>query len=660
MSRPRLIALLLAFITLAVFLPVGSFSFVNFDDNDYVTDNPFVKSGLTATDIRWAFTAFHAGNWHPLTWLSHMLDCDLFGLNAGGHHLVNALFHATNAALLFLLLWRLTRQLSAAAFIAALFAWHPLHVESVAWISERKDVLSTCFALLALLSYVKYAERSRVPASPSRLPYALSLVFFACSLMAKPMAVTLPCLLLLLDFWPLNRIPGPAFRLRDLRRPLLEKIPFFLLTTASCVITFIVQNRSEAVVSLSTMTLHYRLENAPVAAVNYLFKLFWPVNLNVFYPLPDRIPALSAALSAALLVGISVAAWHWRATKPYLLTGWLWFLGTLVPVIGLVQVGGQAMADRYTYIPSIGFFLALVFLARDFAIRLQTPKIIARGLMVLSCTACILATENQLSFWRNGEVLFRRALAMNPANDIALVNLGVALQAQNRTEEALVAYRQAERLASNRYQIHGNIGNLLSLLGRHEEALQEYGAALALRPQSSLIRDSYGTELIALGRYPEALPQFQEAAQRDPALADPHLQAGKVLFMQGLDAEGIKEFQTALRLDPDNYQTLATVAHYLAASDNPAIRDGRNALPLALKANIVSHQNQPVVFDILGMALAENGDFTNAITCAQNALELATTVQLKHTEQIRVRLELYRQNLPWRESFRATNAPVKN
>jgi len=533
----------------------------------------------------------------------------------------------------------------------------------VAWVAERKDVLSTFFALLSLLGYARFVQEK------SRLAFWLALLFFALGLMAKPMLVTLPCVLLLLDFWPLNRVvvlkpktdgtssPTFNYQLSTINRLVIEKWPFFLLAAASCVITFFAQKQGEAVISLAAVPLRYRLENAPVAAVGYLLKLFWPAGLCAYYPMPERLPALQVGLSVAVLLLISAAAWHWRKPRPYLLTGWLWFLGTLVPVIGLLQVGGQAMADRYTYIPSIGFFLALVFLARDLAARIRLPATIATGLMILVSTACILATEHQLQYWRDGETLFRRALAVSPQNDVALVDLGVALEMQERWGEALVVYRQAEVINPGRYQLHNNLGNILSRLGRHPEALAEYRLGLALRPGNAALHLSAGTELAALGRFDDALTEFAAAEKCDPALSGPHLETAKVLFQQGRDPAGVEEFRAALRLDPDNYQTLATIARYLAVSDDPATRDGQTALPLALKAGELSGRSQPMVFDILGMAFAATGDFTNAATCAQNALDLATAAQMKNTDQIRVRLDLYRRNLPWRESFRATNAP---
>ena len=655
MSRPRLITLLLAFATLVVFLPAGSYQFVNYDDTDYVTENPFVKNGLNGTDIKWAFTAFHAGNWHPLTWISHMADCQFFGLNAGAHHFVSVLFHAMNAALLFTLLLRLTGKIWPCAFIAALFAWHPLHVESVAWISERKDVLSTFFALLALLSYAKYVEASKVQNPKSKVYFAWSLLAFALGLLAKPMLVTLPFVLLLLDFWPLERFSFSAFRFSLLS----EKIPFFLLTAISCVVTFLAQRQGEAVVSLAKVSLRYRLENAPIAVVDYLLKLFWPADLCAIYPMLEKIPALQVTVSVAALIFISAAAWRWRNSKPYFLIGWLWFLGTLVPVIGLVQVGGAAMADRYTYIPSIGFFMAVVFLARDFAMRFQIPKFAVATASILLLAGCIFATEKQLRFWRDSETLFRRTLAVTQNNDIALVNLGVALEAQNRLDEALAVYRQAAKLETGRYQLHNNLGSILDKLGRHAESLAEYREAIRLRPDNHFLHNAAGGELAALGNFAEALKEFNEAERLNPNYAQPHAETAKVFLLQGRDIEAVDELRAALRGEPDNFQILAYTAHVLAANQNAATRDGRSALVLAIKANNLTGGSQPVVFDVLGMACAETGDFTNAQSAAQTALDLANAAQMKNLDPIRQRIELYKNHQPWRESFRATNVPGK-
>jgi tetratricopeptide (TPR) repeat protein len=661
--------LLLALVTLVVFLPASQFSFVNYDDDDYVTNNGVVKRGLTWAGVRWAFTTFHASNWHPLTWLSHMTDCELFRLNAGGHHFVNVLLHAANAALVFAFLLRLSKAIWPSALAAALFAWHPVHVESVAWVAERKDVLSTFFALLTMLCYAKsvtsdaccvngkaLANESRGTRHAARC-YWLALFFFALGLMAKPMLVTLPFVLLLLDCWPLGRISNFKFQISDHARLVTEKIPFFLLAGILCVVTVLAQRKGEALVSLASVPLLHRFENAFVAVAGYLQSFFWPSGLCALYPLVDKNPAWKIILSVALVVAISIFVWRARGTKPYLLMGWLWFVGMLVPVIGLVQVGGQALADRYTYLPSVGFFFALALLARDVAEKIALPKIIAVGGAVLVCAACIRATEFQLQFWRDGETLFRRVLAVTRDNTVAYVDLGVALDAQGRFAEAVEVYRQAKKISPKYFQTENNLGNVLGILNRHEESLAEYREAIRLRPDMAFSHHGAGLQLAALKKFAEALREFSEAARLDANFAEPHLEAAKVLFALGREAEGVSELRAAVRLHPEDYPTLATAAHYLAASENSAVRDAPNALVLAIKANEISGHRQPMVFDILGMALAASGDFTNAAICAQNALELANAAQMKNTAQIQQRLEGYRKNVPWRESFHATNAP---
>lgn len=650
MSRPRLVALLLALLTLVVYLPVTRHGFLTYDDDEYITENPVVPAGLTAAGVRWAFTTGCASNWHPLTWLSHLTDCTLFGLNPGAHHFVNVLFHAANTALLFILLRRLTRKLWPSAMVAALFAWHPLHVESVAWIAERKDVLSTCFALLTLLNYAEFVQQN------SRRHFWLAFVCFALGLMAKPMLVTLPFVMLLLDFWPLARIPDAKSPMQNFKVLLREKTPFFLLTMASCVVTFLVQHSGRAVATLADVPLGFRLENATVATALYLQKIFWPAPLAVVYPLAP-IPLTTVVWSATVLVLISALAWRARHRHRCWLVGWLWFLGTLVPVIGIVQVGSAAMADRYTYIPAIGIFLAVVFGLAELSEKWSGLKKIlpatAAGLLVV----CIGATEWQLRYWRNTETLFRHALAVTSANAMAHLNLAIALELQGRSEEALAEYRETLRFSPDRQELHFNLGCLLGRLDRHDEALAEFRAAIRHNPNVARWHCAVGSELATLGQSDAALQAFAEAEQLKPKFAQPHLEAAKLLFQLGRDREAVAELQAAVQAEPDQFQTLATAARYLAANDQADARDSRLALTLATQADALSGHFQPLVLDVLAMAYADNGDFTNALISAQAALELAETAQLKSAEAIHRRLELYKNRQPWRESFRATNAP---
>ncbi|HEY1717934.1 MAG TPA: tetratricopeptide repeat protein [Verrucomicrobiae bacterium] len=683
MSRPRIIGLLLVLLTLLVYLPVTRNSFVAYDDGEYVTENRIVQNGLTWAGIKWAFTTFHASNWHPLTWISHMMDCQLFGLNAGMHHFVNALFHAVNVVLLFALIWRLTGALWPGAIIAALFAWHPLHVESVAWVSERKDVLSTFFGLLALLSYARYAQRrSRVEGRESKagdavsaldsrlstLDYFLALLMFALGLMAKPMLVTLPFVLLLLDYWPLKRVEGCQLKVegsevRNFLQPLTfnlqlltEKLPFFLLSAAACVVTFLAQ-KGQAVVSLDEVGLDLRLANVFLSYGSYLLKAIWPANLAVIYQLHSQFSWIQLLSSAAALFVISLLVWRARRQCPYLLVGWLWFLGTLVPVIGLVQVGSAAMADRYTYFPLVGIFIAVVFGVRDLAKHFRLPKMIPACGAVLILAACVALTERQLSYWRNDETLFAHAAAVTKNSEIAHLNLAGILAMQGHKTEAVAEYRKALQIEPGRAESHGDFAALLDSAGKPDEALAEFRKALQMNPKIEPIHDNFGVLLVELGRLDEAIKQFTEAARLDPTDAQPQFLTGKTLLRQGRDAEAMRHFREAVRLDPDNFQMLAYLARVLASDENSQVRDGSIALVMASKANALTGGVQPAMLDTLAMAYAELGHFDDAQKAAQDAITLATNYGLKDdADATRRRLQLYKNNQPCRESF--TNATV--
>ena len=700
--------LLLALVTLLVYLPAAYHGFSIFDDDDYVTENHVVQNGLTWAGVKWAFTTWHASNWHPLTWLSHMLDCELFGLNAGAQHSVNLLLHAANAVLLFGLLLRLTNVLRPSAFVAALFAWYPLHVESVAWLSERKDVLSTLFALLALLAYTRYAQRrsrvesresmakSSVPAldplarrsgaetaRPSTLDYAPALIFFALGLMSKPMLVTLPFVMLLLDYWPLQRFP-PFWRL------VFEKWPFFALVAVSCVITFLAQHHGGMVVSLEEIPLHYRLDNVPLAYTRYLLKMLWPVHLAIFYPLPKTISPLAVVAAVAVLLAISAAAWLGRKRGPYGLVGWLWFLGTLVPVIGLVQVGHAAMADRYTYFPSIGVFIALTFAVRDWANRLQFPPTVITTAAVLILGGCVALTENQLRCWRDDESLFSHAISVTEDNEPAHLCLGQVYEMEGRkadalseyriglklnpyrvktysnlahllagsgqTNEALAELREALRLYPKDAPSHDSLANLLADSGHTNEALAEFREAVRINPKDAALHNNLGAMLVELGRFDEAMEHYAAAARLDPAdWRAPYLR-GKALLKQGRDLEAIPYFRQAMQIDPDNLHVLIYLAQVLASDENPKVRDGHTAFDLASRANTLTGGAQPAMLDALGMACAELGHFDDAQKAAQEALNLTQASGMTNdTAVVQQRLQLYQNHQPFRQSF--ANAP---
>ena len=664
MSRPRRLGLLLALATILAYWPATRNGFVNYDDDLYVTQNAVVQNGLTWPGVEWAFTKINVSNWHPLTWLSHMADCELFQLNAGGHHLNSVLIHAANTALLFVLLLWLTRALWPAVFIAALFAWHPLHVESVAWISERKDVLSLFFALLALLAYARYAKLSKVQDPKSKIYFAWSLLAFALSLMAKPMLVTLPFVLLLLDYWPLGRVAGcrlpvAGWEPRNFQpatfnlQLLLEKWPFFLLTAAACVVTVIAQHAA-AMVPLHQVSLGLRLENVVTAYAGYLAKTFWPTQLSVFYPLPKQIPLGEAVWSAAILIAISIFAWRERWRRPYLLVGWLWYLGTLVPVIGLVQVGDQAMADRYTYFPLIGIFLAVTFLIKDFAERQRFSPRWLGTLAGVVLVACLLLTEKQLAYWRDSQTLFTHALAVTKDNALAHLNLGEAFQEQNDLAEALAEYQTVLRISPTREEACNNIGRMLNDQGKPAAALEYCQAALQLNPKSPAQHNSVGIILTELGRDNEALRHFDEAIQWDASYAPAYFQKGRLLLRQGNDLAAVKNLNQALQIEPDNFQMLIYTARVLAADENSSARNGTQALAYASNAVRLAGSAQPVVLDTLAMALAECGRFAEATQIQQQAVTMVRTGggQPVDATIMQQRLTGYQKAQPWRESFR--------
>jgi protein O-mannosyl-transferase len=658
-SQPRRLALLLALATIALYLPVAWFDFCVYDDSLYVTENPMVQAGVTWAGLKYAFTTMAIANWHPLTLVSHMIDCGVFGLNPAGPHLENALIHAANAMLLFILLFRLTNKIWPAAFIAALFAWHPMHVESVAWISERKDVLSTFFALLALINYAKFAQEN------CRKSFWLALFCFALGLMAKPMLVTLPCVLLLLDFWPLQRISNFEFQISSRRAAgalVMEKIPFFAVTAAASVITFLAQSQtaSKAVVSTALVPLHYRLKSVPVAYAEYLCKTFWPAKLAIFYPLPEHIPAAQVAAAVAALVCITFVSLALHRTKPYWLTGWFWFVGMLVPVVGIVQVGGAQIADRYSYLPSVGIFIIVTFGALDLAKRWKISENFLSGIAIAILLACLVTTQKQIWHWKNSVTLFQYALAVTTDNDVARDNLGVALEQQGRLAEAAEQYRAAARLEPDRFQGHHNLASALDRLGRHAEALAEHRAAVQIAPDVEFLHTTYGLSLLADGQTNAALEQFAISSKLDPHYPWSRTETAKIFLAQGRDTEAIDQLREAVGCAPDNVDTLNFTALVLAANENATARDGRSAFALAAKANILSNGRRPDVLDVLGMACAELGKFDDAQMAAQQALEVAAALKMSTTGDIQKRLELYKNHQPWRQSFLTTNPAAKN
>ncbi len=517
MSRSRSdlwICLAILAATVAVYSQVRTFDFVNYDDPDYVTANPHVREGLTPGGLKWAFTSGDAANWFPVTRISHMLDVQMFGMDSGWQHEISVWIHALAALLLFAFLKLATGDRWPSAFAAMVFALHPMHVESVAWISERKDVLCAFFWFLTLWIWVRYV---RVP-SPSR--YLLALGAFCLGLMSKPMIVTLPFLLLVLDFWPLRR----GLRIR-------EKLPFFALSALSAVITVLVQKQSGAVESLAALPLAMRAENGLVSYLVYLAKSFWPSGLAVFYPYPLDISPTELALAGFLLLAVSVGVWAATRKHPYLLTGWLWFLGTLVPVIGLVQVGSQARADRYMYVPMVGLAIMVAWGAPALV---RNQRVLAAA-AALVCACFVPLTWAQSAYWRNSATLYRHTLAVTRDNMLAEHNLGSAL---------------------------------LDTPGQLPEALEHLSAARRLNPQSASIRSDLATALAKSGRLAEAIPEFQAAERLNPNAAIVHNNLASALQQMGHTQEAIAEYNIALRLDPDYAEARKNLA--IAQQSPPA------------------------------------------------------------------------------------------
>lgn len=607
----------LALLVACVFGPTVNHPFVNFDDDVYVYDNALITRGFTSQGLSQAFTSVHASNWHPLTTISHLLDVQFYGPKAGGHHATNVVLHAAAAICLFLALRTLTGALWRSAFVAALFAVHPLRVESVAWIAERKDVLSgLCFAL-TLWAYARYVQQ---PKSAAR--YLLVVLGCALGLLSKPMLVTLPFVLLLLDFWPLRRIGGGVTATVAPTRPLLEKLPLLLLAAAAAGATLLVQ--SKVVQAVESFPLGLRLNNALVATATYVAQFVWPANLAVFYPYPTAGIALwKTALALVLVGGLCVVAIRWRKDRPFLLVGWLWFLGMLVPVIGLVQVGVQAHADRYTYLPQIGLTLALVWGLAELATRRPRfrPTLMAGG--VAAVIACGFAARAQVEHWRSSTALWERALAVTSRNAVAHSNLGNVLFRQGRRDESIAQFRQALEIEPAYPDAQNGLGFALLQQGQLNEAMEHFASALKTRPDAAAVHNNFGMALLQANRIPEAVEHFQQAVTLEPGLVEAHNNYGYALLRSGKPEAAIAQYQMALLLKPDYAGPANNLAWVLATSPRTEVRNGARAVEMAERANRLSEAPNVVMIRTLAAAYAEAGRFNDAITTAQRAMEIA-------------------------------------
>ena len=551
----------------------------------YVYQNARISSGINFANLGWAFSHIHSENWHPLTTITHMLDCQLHGLNAGWHHFTNVLLHSVAVVLLFVALERMTGALWRSAFVSAVFAVHPLHVESVAWIAERKDVLSAFFFMLTLLAYFHY---TRSPSVGRYLTVALAVVL---GLMSKPMLVTLPFVLLLLDYWPLGRFK--ARRSNTRRRVLqlvLEKIPLIALSAVSSIVTFLAQRG--AIGWTEQLPVSARISNALVAYVVYIRQMFWPAGLAVFYPHPEsRLPVWEISIALIVLVGITAAAFVFRKKAPYFMTGWLWYLGMLVPVIGLVQVGWQGHADRYTYLPQIGLYIAVTWAVTDLtrSWRFQRMALGAAALILLGALGW--RGWLQTSYWRDSETLFTHALAVTTNNDVALNNLGIIFLDK----------------------------------GQLDDAISKLEAAIDLRPENAPAHDNLAKALLKKGQVTEAMVHYRKFLELEPANVEARNTLGTALIQQGHVREALDQWQEALALQPENGNAASNLAWVFATCPEDSIRDGTRAVELAEKAFRISGGKIPMIYRVLAAAYAENGRFADAVETAQRGAELATS-----------------------------------
>jgi tetratricopeptide (TPR) repeat protein len=599
------VCLLLAAATWLVFGQTVHHEFVNFDDGAYVYQNPIVQKGVTVEGLRWALTYGEIGHWHPLTWLSHMLDCQLYGLNAGGHHLTNVLLHTATVVLLFLVLRQMTGFLWRSAFVAAVFAIHPLRAESVAWIAERKDVLSGLFFLLTIAAYVRYVRRP-----PSMIRYGVVVAFFTLGLLSKNMLVTMPFVLLLLDYWPLGRLSEP----RVLSRRVAEKIPLLALAILSCVITALVP---EKMADTDRLSLALRMENAMTSYVIYLWQMVYPSGLACLYPNPaNDLPLWEMLGSLGLLLAITGCAYAFRRARPALAVGWLWYLGMMIPVIGIVQISYYAHADRYTYLPQIGLYVALTWLAADWCAGWRHRRLVLGAVSTVILVPLAFCARAQTAYWRNSESLWTHALACTSNNLIAHNNLGEALIQEGNPDAAIAQFQTALQIKPDYAVARYNLGNALYQKGKVDEAIAQYQQALQIRPDYVEAHNNLANVFIQQGKIDEAINQFQQALQIKPDRAEAHYNLGNALFQKGNLDEAIVQYQQALQTEPGHLAARSNLGYALLQkrSVDEAISQFRMVLQIE-PDRAEAHYN-------LGYALLQKGSLDDAVARFQAALQI--------------------------------------
>jgi tetratricopeptide (TPR) repeat protein len=694
-ARPRqmwLTGLLLVIATAAVYWPVRHFQFLNYDDSTIFTDNPHVTDGLTWRNIVWGATTCYYEYWHPLMWWSHMLDCQLFGMNAGAHHLVNLGFHVANTLLVFVVFTRMTGMVWRSAMVAALFGLHPLHVESVAWLAERKDLLSTFFWLLSVWAYAVYVEKSEVQSPRSKVYYGLALLMLLLGLLSKPMVVTLPFVLLLLDYWPLNRMGDWRFRILDLKKGgskdtvgwrVREKWPFFGLTALFCFITWYSVNLGNYIVSSDRLPLAERLSNIPVAYVRYLWKTVFIGHTAVVYLMPKEVPGWEAAGAGLLLLMISWWVLRMRQAR-YLAFGWFLFVGMLVPTIGLVPVGSQAMAERYMYLPVTGLLAALVWGAADISAGWKHRQLISGAVAALVLVTCGGVTRSQVRYWHDSVSLWGHCAAENPESTVALCLYGDALSDANEPARAMEQYAAALRLDPSDAETYAKLGgvrlksgdfdgaaadleNVIRLRtpramdyvnlgkayaggGKSDAAKECFRTAVTIDSSCAAAHYCIGVEYLKDGNFDGAITSLEKAVELDPGKAAAHACLAAAYSSQGQPARAIKEYRTALAFDSKLSDAENNLAWILATSPDAALRDGAEAVKLARSACEQTSWGQTIMVGTLAAAYAEAGDFETAIQTSQKACELASQRgETNVLQRNQVLLDGYKKHQPARE-----------
>ena len=690
-----LLCVLVAAVPLAVYMSVGQNSFINIDDPDYVANNIHVQGGLTMNSVRWAFQTFHSSNWHPLTWLSHELDGQLYRAKPMGHHLTNLAFHIANTVLLFMLLVNLTGRLWAAAWVALLFGVHPMHVESVAWIAERKDVLCGFFFLLTLLAYARYVELVKSPGRKCWPVHGLTLLLFALGLMSKPMVVTLPCILLLLDFWPFQRFKRDDLRWAVLKPLLVEKVPFFVLSALSCWVTMKAQ--AAAMNSGANCPLATRLAHLPVSFAWYLFKLVWPVDHSIYYMMhgPDSFETVLGALVVLGLVS-GLVLWQGRR-RPFLMVGWLWFVVMLVPVVGVVQVGSQAYADRYSYLPYIGLFIMLAWGLPAWLEARRWPKVLLWLPAVATVAVCCQMTVAQVHVWHTAESLFKQsvdqdnqneeawilyglaynhagnpdgaldclhhALAINPGNAESYEFLGRLLAARERYDESHAAFENALRLAEQglspagyKYlgaRIQKDQADMYLKAGQTHEAIASLEASVDLQPAQPLVQIVLGKTYLEDNQVAKAETAFKSGIELlglEVVSVEAEMGLATIDGSRGNNAGAMAHYRRVLSLDTNMPSALNNLAWMLATTADPGLRNGKEAVQLAERACKVTKYGEPFYIGTLAAAQAEAGDFDAAMISAQKAHDIAlahglNAVAAKNEEL----MKLYQSGHPYHE-----------